>query len=73
MSVFINKLRIVDKIMPRLPVIRRHASGWKGDANFRSQIWRFEKKYLYIIPSKLNKIASIALILWRKIVNQIQI
>ena len=31
--------------------VMRLASGWKGDANFRPQIWRFEKKYLYIIAN----------------------
>ena len=27
---------VVDKIIPRLPVKRRHALGCKGDANFKS-------------------------------------
>ena len=56
-----NKTRIVDKIMPYLPVIRRHASGWKGDANFRSQILQFEKNIIFILY-KLYNLASITFI-----------
>ena len=48
-----------------------HASYWKGDANFRSQISRFEKKKKFLYYGELNNHASIVFILYRKIVNQI--
>ena len=28
--------------------VMRLASGWKGDANFRPQIWQFEKNFIFI-------------------------
>ena len=41
-------------------VVMRLASGWKGDANFRPQIWRFEKIFsLYY--SELDNLAIIVL------------
>ena len=42
---------MVEQIMPFYAVVHGHASCWKGDANFRSQILR--KIYFYIIANQI--------------------